>query len=350
MIAHDVHIAGFAPRSWHRLVTLVAPGLVSRAPHEHLARESEPGGTLFVLYEGDRVQRAWHSHRGVIAIKGWPGADGVESLAAAHNARFVIAAETTALDEWSERVGGRLQLDDDAWTTTVVALDALRELADDGRVHVWPRLVPARVPMPNPAMLRTAFDLLLPDGKSALLMLFDDQALDTAVLVRRRGAAIDEVLGPEIIAHMTGALGGDHRRDHRHVRAAVEREHGPLAFGMFAETSRVHALLRTDEPAAWAMAMAARDVVFDPMPAWLTLAAGAGVVRAVARGSGALLGRTRMFQSIAPALAIARSAIERVRGTPVTQLLGGLQPLTVLAGVLRRTTPRDSPAHDEPTP
>ena len=85
MFTRETRIEGFDARAWHRLVTLVAPGLASRAPHERDARAAQDGGTLLLLYNESRVLRALHTHRGVVRESAWPGRAGLASLAETHS-------------------------------------------------------------------------------------------------------------------------------------------------------------------------------------------------------------------------------------------------------------------------
>jgi hypothetical protein len=340
VISLDTHITGFDARSWHRLVTLVAPGLSSRAPHEFDARAAEEGGTLLVLYHGERILRAVHTHRGVVAAGAWPGRDDLGALAQAHGARFVLAAEAGAVEELYERIGARVRLDDDLATTVLLALGAARELEDEGQLHLWPRLVDQRIPLPTATVLKRTFDFVLPDGRAALVALFDGDAIDTAVLAIRRGATLERVLGPEVLREVVGPLGGDFRRDYRVIRPAVERAFGPLAFGVFAETATVHALLRDERAGVWAEAIAARDVIMDPMPAWLAMAAGAGVVRAAAARSKGLMAGLGILGALNPTVRRIREVAEAVSGLDVERVLG-FNPFRVLAEILRRSSPGD---------
>src|SRR5581483_4961438 len=84
VISVDTRFSGFDARSWHRLVTLVAPGIASHPPHAYTRRASERGGLLIVVHRGGRVIRAVHSQRGVVPAEVWPGPEGLEALAVAH--------------------------------------------------------------------------------------------------------------------------------------------------------------------------------------------------------------------------------------------------------------------------
>jgi hypothetical protein len=341
VIALETTFRGFDARSWHRLVTLVAPGLASHAPYEFDARAAEQGGTLLVIYHGERIVRAIHTHRGVVDATVWPGADEIAALAHAHGARFVLAAEAGAVEELYERIGARIRFDDDAPTTLLLTLGALRELRDEGQLHLWPLLLDDRIPLPTAAVLRRTFDFVLPEGRAALVMLFDGDAIDTALLVHRRGDTLDRVYGPEELRAVIGPLGGDFRRDYRVIRPAIERAFGPLAFAIYSETATVQSLLRNERPAAWAEAIAARDVIMDPMPAWMAVAAGAGVVRAAAARSKGLMAGLGILSALSPTVRRLREVADVVTGFDIEQVLG-FNPFRVLAQILRRSSSVDA--------
>lgn len=344
MISVETSVTGYDARSWHRLLTLVAPGLASRAPWEAHLREEEAGGLLALFYQGDRVLRALHTHRGIELLGAWPGPDGLSALAAQTRSQFALAFERGALEELFERLGARVSADDDALTTWLLLLTALRELGDEGRAHLYPKLLPASVPLPSPEMVRRAFDLLLPRDRALLVALFDGDRLDTCLLAHRAGESIDRIEGPEVLQSL---LGSEVRlEDHRALRQAVERHRGPLALGLFAQTESFHRLLRSERSGAWAEALALRDVVLDPLPGWLGVAAGAGAVRATLEGARGLLSGLRMWNSLQPALGLARGAVERLTGGVSPAQALGFDPLGVLARVLTRSGPSGSAPHD----
>jgi hypothetical protein len=190
------------------------------------------------------------------------------------------------------------------------------------------------------------FDFLLPEGRAALVALFDQDAVDTALLVRRSGHAIDRVLGPEVLREIVGPLGGDFRRDHRVIRRAVERDLGPLSLALFTETSTLHSLLRRPQGGAWAEAIAMRNVVFDPLPAWMALAAGAGAVRAAtSRWTGAAAG-LEVLGAMSPTFRKVKQAADALLGMEIETVLG-FNPLHVLAQILGRTSSSGSKPSDE---
>lgn len=348
MIDRDTRIAGFDSRSWNRLLSVVAPGLVSRAPHEWDAHAASDGGTLVVFFHGTRILRALHTRRGAAKTTPvWPGREGLEALARETGSHFVIACEAGALEEFYERIGGRLRLDDDDVATTLIVASTLRELHDEGAILLWPDLVPAHVPLPTAAVAHRALDFFLPDEHAVVIALFDNDSIDTAIIAERRGGRLRRVLGPEVLREFVGPLGGDFRRDYRVIRRAVEQHVAPLAWGVYTTTPLLHDLLRSTEPAAFAEAIATRDVVLDPMPAWLGIAAGAGVVRAAAMRSRGVLQGLGVLGALTPVARRVQEFAESFTRFDPTSVLG-FNPLRALAVILRQgswTTPARTDDH-----
>ncbi|MBI5513878.1 MAG: hypothetical protein HY909_08930 [Deltaproteobacteria bacterium] len=342
MIAPGTRIEGFDARSWHRLVTLVAPGFASQAPHARHTRRGEPGGALLVFFDDDRAV-CLHSHRGALPTDGWEGPSGLEAFARRWDTRFAVALRVGAWEALLDRVAGRMLPGDDGWTTLTQVLGAARELEDEGSLALLPKLG-AGVPLPPTEVLRRAWDLVLPDGQTAALALFDDGALDTAlVLVRRRGR-VEQVLGPEALLRRTGPLGGDPRRDYRVIHAALEASLPPVAFGVYASTEVVRALLR-GEPGDWARALAVRDVLVHPMPPWLAMTTGASALRGAAVQTRRLLGALEANELLGPFSRQLRGLADLAGALDVRGLLG-FDPLGLLASLLRRS--RSEPTRDDP--
>jgi len=357
MIDAGTSLSGFDARSWHRLVTLFVPGLASQQPERWARRAATRGGVLLVFHDGTRVLRAVHSLRGPLPAGAWEGPSTLKSLATETRTRFAVALRTGALESFFERLGGRITPHDDPFVTASLVLGVARELLEDGAAHVLPEL-PRGVPLPPVDVALRAWDALLPDGRTAALVLFEGEHLDTALLARRRGLCLDRLHGPEVLHRLVGPLGGDFRRDFRVVRGAIERDLGPMALGVFAQTETFRSLLRRDDPGAWARAVASREVVVDPMPPWFAVAAGAGAMRAAARRSRGILAGVEVLGLLDPVARGLRALAERA-GEVDLQALLGFDPLRIMAALLRQTetmpddVPDDSPddlLHDDHDP
>ncbi len=344
----SVRVTGFDARSWHRLVSLVAPGLSSHAPAARERGVRTVGGLLFVLYDESGVVRALHSLRGAVELPTWRGPSDLEACAKSLDTSFAVAAEAGAIEELYERVGGRVHVGDDAWETLLIVLGAAREMADEGELRMIPTMARG-VPLPPPDVVRRAWDHVVPDGHALVLALFEGVELETAMVLRRRGAGVDAVLGPEALRRMVGPLGGDFRRDFRVVRAAVEREVAPVSCGVFAPTSTLRDLLISDESGAWARALATREVVVDPMPPWIAMAAGAGALRAVGKRSREVLLGIEALGLLGPFASRAQRVGDLLASVDVRALLG-FDPLDVIGTILRGSSTAREPADDDREP
>ena len=294
---------GMDARSWARLVSLVAPGLAPLPPSRQVRDGSLAGGMLLVAHDGVRVLKALHTLRGVVPADGpWEGRATLTALAAQNDTRFAFAVKHDATERFMERVGGRCTMDDDAVTTAL---------------------------------------MMLPDGHAAVLALFDGPALVSGVALRRRDGRVDAVHGVESLRAWCGPLGGDYRRDHRVIRAAVEQHLGPLAAGVFAPEETVHRLLRAEVPGVWAKAVAVRDVIVEPMPAWAAMATGVSAVRAAADES------RRWALSADGWIARATRAVSELASSVDLESVLGFDPLGALGLVLRESRPRPAPPADE---
>ncbi|MEZ4405966.1 MAG: hypothetical protein R3A52_05775 [Polyangiales bacterium] len=335
-------IRGYDARSWHRLVTMVAPGLVSRPPSERARRDDTRGGLVLALFDDDLLVHAVHTTRGPVEVDAWDGPSTLTAMMDATGARFGAAARVGAIETLLERLGGRVHPDDDVAEVVTTALGAVRELVDDGALVLRPSL-PGGVPLPSADVLRRGWNVLLPPGQALVLALYGDGGLDTCAVVSRDARGRLVVEGPESLAALTGPLSGDPWRDHRRVREAVERARGPLAFGLFAPTSVVERLLRDETPGAWAGAIAARAVVAEPLPAWLAIAAGAGAARRAASVARSTLGGSRWFEPLARRV---RDAVDRAAELDPAAMTGP-ELLQALASLLRVSATRPEDTRDD---
>jgi hypothetical protein len=116
-----------------------------------------------------------------------------------------------------------------------------------------------------------------------VLGVFDGGELATCLVLRRRGAGIDKLVGPDELRPEMGLLSGDFRRDHRHLLHAVEQRVAPVAVGCFGELQTFRTLAGVREAGAWARAVAAQDVVVSPWMPALAVPLGVDVGRAALR-------------------------------------------------------------------
>lgn len=251
-------------------------------------------------------------------------------------ASIAVSIREGTLEDLAERLAATLA-EQDAFDVDFVAqwlvlLRIANEARREGRLRTSPRL-PRSTPMPGYTAVRAAAQLLLPGGHSVLVATFEAGALHTAIAVERRRRGIERVVGAEQIRRWAGPLSGDHFRDQRVLREAVERHLAPVHLGVFSEADTLRELIRNPDPGAWVTAAATRDVVIQPAPAYVGVALAADGVRSLARASSDLLGGLDVFSLFRP---VARTLREQLpaQAASVTGLLG-FNPLQALARFLQ---------------
>lgn len=354
MIAAELRVEGFDARSWTNLISLFAPGVVTRIQREPApsdapeldAKEAEDdarGGTLvIVVSESGRVRKAFHSQRGRIRDLAHATPGELAEIGERYRARRTLLLREGAVEEIAERVANRLERGDDYVAQWLVVARTVREVIEAGLIHVWPRPF-ATVPIPTAGMVRRAVDSVLPDDRALVMVIWSGSTPWTGVVLRRRRGEIDLVAGPDLIARWSGPLGGDWRRDHRFVSEGVARAVAPVHLGIYAEIGSLRRLLRNPEPGAWARAVAVREVIVSPTPPYVAVAIGADAARAVAQRTTSWLGGTDAMAAISPALTYVRGRISEIAS--VTQTLG-FDPLKLLASALARSDGEDAPREE----
>lgn len=344
MISADLRFEGFDARSWTNLVSLFLPGLperLERAPDATDApvATSAPrasGSLLVVVDEDERVLAASHSLRGRVREIAGETIDRTQlaMLAARTGARRVLVAREGAMEELSEQLGARFRSDDTYLAQVLELLRGARELESAGELALWPNPV-ASVPIPSASTFDRAIDLLLPNGRAGVVVLWDGP-LWTALVLRRRHGAIDLVAGPEALIRWTGPLGGDWRRDYRVVVDAVARSVAPVHFGLFTEAPTLRSLLRAADAGAWAQAVAVRNVVLSPLPRPVAAALGADAMRGLGKASARALGGIDLAGTLLP---LVREVRARVTNAATMSEILGFDPMEVLGTILRRDDP-----------
>jgi hypothetical protein len=189
------------------------------------------------------------------------------------------------------------------------------------------------VPVPTASTVRRALDIVLPDNRALVSVLWDRDGIWTAAAIRRRAGEIDLVAGPDLITKWAGPLGGDWRRDYRIIVDAVDRAVAPVHLGIFAEARTVRSLLRSSEPGAWTRATATREVIVHPTPAYVGMALADDAMHAVAKQSARFLGGIDFMATIGPLSDYVRGRVREIASVSATL---GFDPLKALAQVLRR--------------
>ena len=248
-----------------------------------LLGSAEPHGVLVVVVNRAAVPVAcFHTERGSIEPSLLPAPGDLEALCEAAEARACIVMRERAIGGVEKLLAEPLDPDQDFVARVMRFVLVLRELGNGNWLRVWPNPLPDVVRAAAPAA-KPAIDLLLPDGHSLVLGVFEAGELWTAGVVRRTAGDIDVLAGPKAISEWAGPLGGAWQRDQRVVVEAIERELGPIHLGLFMERPTAERLLRDRRGGDWALAFATRDLMVQPLPGFAAAGLGLDVVRGAAQ-------------------------------------------------------------------
>ena len=332
MLTADVRFEGWTTADWQRFLGLWKPRATRELP------ESTPRGGLFVIHDGVHVRKMLHSVTGRLAPDAtWADATlrGLEGLAEAHGAAWVVAAHLGALDEVMERFGARARRSDDMTTQALSLVGIVREMMSEGAIERWPKRLEG-IPLPTPGMVDRALDTVCPSGKAIALGMFQDGALWTAFVARRRGTGFDVIAGPDELRPAMGVLSGDWRRDYGHLVRAVEARYAPLALGCFGEVSTLRDLQVDAKPGAWGRAALMRELVVSPIPAGVGLALGFDGARYALEAAKVITSRVDPFGLLEPALRAVRKRLGAATGDKDIEHVLGFDPIAALRALLRR--------------
>ncbi len=321
MISPDIRIEGFDAQSWGRLLSLfsTAPADLETSAEQALL-PNRPEGTLVVIVDDqDRTLRALHTGRGALTGVRYGGSESLPLLARDHGVKRCVVIREGVPEEIAERLAVRLQPGDDYASQWLSCVRILREVQSAGMMRVWPRPL-ASVPIPAMTTLQRALDMLLPDDHCWVLALWSGTHLWTTFVVHRHRGQIATVVGPDRIRQWTGPLGGDFRRDYRHIVRAVSTHLAPVHFGAFTDVGVLDHLLHTSHAGTWAKHVAARDIIVHPTPPYAMVVLGADAVGGAARRAAKWAGGLDMLKLLRPVVRELRSQVTSV--SSVTEILG----------------------------
>ncbi|MBI5500035.1 MAG: hypothetical protein HY907_07310 [Deltaproteobacteria bacterium] len=246
-------------------------------------------------------------------------------------ATWALAAGADAVRRLDEAVAAAFDPAADLLACALPLAQAVREARLAGELLFSPSLLDD-LPIPSVASVRSAFDLVLPDDRSALLYAFGAHGLSFGFIVEKRQGVVARVAGHD-------ALGGIAVRG-AHWKAAVPRilaeagsRFAPPAVGVFADESVLRGIVFGSEGVALPRALATRDVIVDPLPAWLGVLLG---LDTAAKAAGTARSLLRRFDplGLADRLDVGRIAgeVQRRLGAenPLARVLG-FDPLAVLS-------------------
>lgn len=326
MLSASLRFTGFDALTWGRFISLFESRRSRASDHRN-----SYGMVVVVEDDAGAACAAFIGDRGPISASNYRSRTDLATLCAEHHVRRGVALKLGAIEELMTRATAQMLRTDDYAGQWLALLGAARELEREGALYFWPESKNV-VPIPTPQLVTRALDVVLPDEHSFVAALWEDVELWTALVLRRRGGQFDLIGGPELVLDTVGPLSGDFRRDHRAVSRAISESIAPLQLGIYAQRRRFERLLREAEPGAWAKAVALREIIIDPSPAYVHFAVGADALRATARKTGELLGGIDFMGLIEPWTRYAREQISAA--TSVTGVLG-FNPLQLLARRLR---------------
>ena len=333
MLTQDVSFEGFTATDWQRLADVFrAPNFGGGSEPREAARAR--GGVIAVT-TGNRLRKLVHTQRGRLDARQaeWPMK--LPQLAGSYDASWAVELSAGALEELVERFADRLSPQQEYLEQALELARALRELEAEGLVAMWPKRF-ADIPVPGSRVISGALDLLCGEGRAIALGVFRHGELYTGLVARRRGLGFDRIVGPDELRAEMGLLSGDFRRDYRHFAAAAERTVAPLAVGAFGELLTFQALAKDPAPGAFALAVAARDLLISPVSPALAVPLGLDVGRAAFAGLRGLAERFGAGGALGPLFGRAEEFVSR----DVSALLG-FNPWAALVGLFERDRERE---------
>jgi hypothetical protein len=317
MISDRIELRGFDEERLANLVGLAGtPGRGSSAAWA-------PG--LVVVRSGHSVVKALHTTRGRLD----PAAVSLDldlpALASGHAARWVVVAEVAALGDAFEATAGRLMPGCDLVELMLELVRSLGAEVEAGRVAMWPALTEG-VTVPDRSSVERAFDLVLPPQRSALLYVFDSDALHAEVICVRGLRDVELLAGHDALG--VGPPPRDWRGRHKEVLDAIARNMEPPAVGAFLSLDAVRSLRDGLAPAGLSALVRSRELIIDPLPLWLSaplgLAAARGALEA-GRRTGSRLARAMDPHGRGARLAdrLASAVKARVRSSEVAGQIEG---------------------------
>jgi hypothetical protein len=344
MITEDFRFEGFDADAYAKLVGLVGIGGARAA-------SAYGGARLVVVRSHDSGScAAFVTGRGPVPAPAASTPFELERSCKALGVEHAIVLDEGTVEEITERTAARVRYDAPFADQLLTLLNVARELEDEGKLVFWPRRT--RLPIPSEAMLRRAFDLVLPDHHALVIALFAGHKLATGCVITRRLGAFDRMLGPDCLLDLVGPLAGDHRRDHRRILRSVGNALAPVHMGVFAQRETLEALLRSSDPGDWARAVAARELIISPAPGYVHLAVAADALHAAGKQAALALGGLDLSGVLGgylgPVATAMRGQVAQLRS--LTSVLG-FNPLEVIRSRLRRSEasgagPADSESAD----
>ncbi len=265
MISEEFAFFGFDDASWSRLVSLFLGDETN----------GRRGVLIVVVDVAGAPVASFHTAKGSIDPADLGPLSDLGASCAAHDAAACVVMRERAMAQIELYLSSPLDPDQDFVARVMRFVRVVRELGNGNWLRVWPNPLPDLVVSAAP-VAKPLSDLLLPDGQSVVLGVFDeDGELWTAAAVRRIAGELDVLAGPHALTTWAGPMGGEWRRDHRVLVEAVARELGSVHLGLFMSVPTAQRLFQGRKAGDWAVAFATRDLMIHPLPA--SAAAGLGL-------------------------------------------------------------------------
>ena len=248
---------------------------------------------------------------------------GLSRLRKGQNLAFAIAVSTEALPELLADLARQHRSDDDP---VAQALKAAKRLQRALGKELWlsPRLL-GSLPLPPYELLAKSFDRMLPDGHTVMFYVLDQGRCWSSVILRKRAGDIDLISSQ---AALEAQLRVRSLKDIPAARQLVERRYGRPHLCLAVSLSAWRRFVAGDR-SALARALATKQAILDPAPAWVHALIGAAAVSEAASRSARLAGK---LLSRSPLGGLLGKAPERIAGKLANPLEGlGVDPWELLA-------------------
>jgi len=262
MIHPDVLIRDIGAEGWVNLLSLADGNnlrrLAGRRPKEH-----KPRSRLFVIYEGDRALKAFHTQRGsVLGGFRWPGPDNLEEVARREGADVVIAAHREAMARGFATYQNKLDLEGDYVGQLIEAYNAF--VSRVGRdVFIYP---PRKLRHVSFDVVQRGFRYVIPSNSSLFLYIFDGDELWASLIVGVTENDIDLITTHDAL-EAQGVKISSWKRDRKKITSAVGNTFRKPSVGIFCQLGALARVLLERKPLpALAEARKRGDIILDPLP------------------------------------------------------------------------------------
>jgi len=280
MLDRNLRFEGFDTEDWTRLVELMR----GRA-----GAGADAG--LVVVHEARRVIKAVRTEGGATLRSGDPWPQPLDEVARRETVRWVLSVETGALEALIGEVARRVEQRHDMLDQLLVAWEAARRLATEGRLATWPTSV-ASIPIPKRPVLLRALGLICPPEQCVVVAAWEAGGLWTSLVMHRSSAGFDRIVGPDALRAEVETAGPEPEAMWAKLMLTVREQIGPVGLGIAAEHATWLQVATAHEAGAWARAVASGEVRIDPFARGVALPLAVDASRMALEVLRSALGRT----------------------------------------------------------